>query len=575
MATQASERADLASSQPLQAHLQGLLLFRLLIAVFFLVLTILVQYRRAETLLAAELEPLYLFSAILFVYTIMAGLSLSYIRRLKAFAYQQLLFDVLAVTILIYLSGGVESIFSFLYLLVIIASAVLLFRPGSMLIASASSLCYGGLLDLQFFHWISPRYLTHTSGPSADSGTYFYAILMNISVFYLTAYVSGYLAEELARSKRRLEKQQEDLSRIEALHRNIVNSMTSGLLTLDDRGRIVYANPAAEAILGVSEGNLGGCDIRWFFSNVNEALREAAMDGVESGRYEVLYEGHGNTHSEPLWIGYTLSALNLASAGERLTGWVLIFKDLTKFKSLEEHAKRQEKLAFAGRVAAEIVHEIKNPLASMSGAVELLRSDLGESPLQVRLADIVSREIERVNHLVTNFLWLAKGAQKTRPCAVNLTEAVQEVLELVQTHEKYRPAHVIQRDFALAAQVWMDPDHFRQILFNILINGLEAMPDGGELSIATMRSQIGADGPLEVRLDISDTGAGIPPEAMEQIFEPFFTTKEKGTGLGLSIVYQLVDQAGGRISVQSHPEQGSTFSMFFPISCVLSLVKPD
>lgn len=558
--------------QSLPSRLQGLLLVRLLLAVLFLTLTVVIQVRKSGSFLAVQLEPLYLFCAILFAYTIVGALSLKRVKYLERFAYQQLFFDVAAVTTLIYLSGGVDSIFSFLYLPVIIAAALVLYRRGSLWVAAVASVAYGVLLDLQYFNWLQPLYLTPVLFPSTAIETYFYALLMNLVAFFLTAYVSGYLAEELEHSRSQVVRQRRDLSRIEALHQHIVSSMTSGLLTLDRSGLIIYANPEAERILALESGALTGRSIGDLFPDMGPVIRSATVAGSErSERHELLYRA---VDAEPTWLGYTLSALHMDPRAETPAGWIVIFQDLTQIKSMEEHLRRQEKMAFAGKVAAEIVHEIKNPLASMSGAVQLLRSDLVHDPVQIRLTGIVSREIERVNQLVTSFLWLAKGSQQVHPESTALNDTIQEVLDLMTTRDSFQSAHRLHCSFELEPLVWLDPDHFRQIIWNLMLNGLEAMPHGGDLTIRVLR--IAGDGqrPDEVRLDVQDQGPGIPVELEDRIFEPFFSTKEKGTGLGLSIVYQLVDQAGGRLAVDSTVGLGTTFSIFFPLDCVLPLVKP-
>ncbi len=561
-----------APIQPDRRKLQGLLLFRLVLAVVFLALTLIVQSRKADSLLAARLQPLYVFSAILFAYTIFASLALNQVHNLRGFAYQQLFFDVAAITVLIYLSGGVDSLFSFLYLPVITAAAILLYRRGSLMVASVAAVCYGLLLDLQYFGWIRPLYLTPGLSGSNDSAAYFYGLIMNWTVFFLTATVTGYLAEELLRSRRQVARQQEDLFRIEALHQNIVNSMTSGLLTLNRKGVIIFANPAAGQILGIDYRQLIGSPISAFFPNISQWI-DAPSKTPEPlpGRQEVLYSP---PDAAPIWLGYTISALRLEQATSPAAGWVLIFQDLTQLKQMERELRRQEKLAFAGRVAAEIVHEIKNPLASMSGAVELLANEDGDHLLRERLMSIVSREIDRVNQLVTNFLWLAKGTQTLKPGPVSLVETVEEVLEMVKTHESWHQGHRIDFQVKTAPLLWMDADHLRQIVWNLVINGLEAMADGGLLSVRIDTVQASDHAGVEALLIIRDQGTGVPPEQKDRIFEPFFTTKDKGTGLGLSIVYQLLRQAGARLQVHSVPGTGTTIETFFPITCILTLAKP-
>lgn len=553
----------------LKRRVQGLLLSRLLLALLFLGVTIAVQTRRDQELLSAHLQPLYILACILFVFTIIAAWSLSRVRDMRRFCYVQLVFDVGAVTFLIYLSGGLESPFSLFYMLVIIGAALLLNRRGSLFIASLSSLAYGLLLDLQYFGWVVPLQIVAQSTKWADSGTYFHSILMNLAGFYLVAYISGSLAEELQKSSRRERAQQRDLHQLELLHWNIVQSMNSGLMMIDQSGIIRFANLAAAEILEVGGAALEGSDIRGLFPALdvtdwsNLQRYEGGRDSSEIvTRREFSYR---TPTGDELCLGYTVSVLHKDREGR--LGWVLIFQDLTKLKAMQEHVKRLEKVALAGRIASEIAHEIKNPLAAMSGAVQMLRSELPLESVQAKLMGIVEREIQRINELVVDFLWLARGAK--RPEVVDdipLCSAIQETVALLQAEKRVGLAEKVTIQFDAAPTVAMDLQHFRQILWNLLLNGLEATVNGGALRIRVSENAGNGSPQKEARIDIQDTGCGIPPEYRDRVFEPFFTTKQGGTGLGLSIVYQLVENAGGRITLSHLEPQGTSFSLFFPLS---------
>lgn len=556
-----------AADASFKEKLKGLLFFRLLLAILFLFLTLIAQSGREGDLLSARLQPLYFFSCILFLFTIVAAFSLERVRRYRRFAYSQLLFDVTAVTVLIYLSGGLESLFSFLYMPVIISAALLLYRRGSIFIASLCSLSYGLLLDFQYFGWIAPLHVLTQTLQMKDSGAYFHTILMNIAGFYLVAYLSGYLAEELHKSSQQVRRQKMDFHQLEILHRNIVQSMSSGLLTIDPRGTILFSNHAARQILSLSETELEGrpftevfplLDPRAWRREIPPTQHTGSRDTME--RREVRYQ---KPMGEELCLGYTVSVLQKGE-GEA-SGWVFIFQDLTHLKAMEEHVQRVERLAFAGRIASEIAHEIKNPLAAMSGAVQMLGSGGDSDPLQSKLVNIVKREIDRINGLIKDFLWLAKGVHTTENLeSVSLCAVIQEILTLLRARDKISPAHRVHTLFESNPSCLVDSHHIRQILWNIILNALEAMPEGGDLTIGVSRCGARDSGKDEVRVEIRDTGEGIPPDIRDRVFEPFFTTKQKGTGLGLGIVYQLVEKAGGRIEISSHENAGTTFSLFFP-----------
>lgn len=561
------------SDPPLARKIKLHLLSRLLLGLFLLVLTVLAQTRHEWEFLSAHLQPLYFFSVVIFLFTIVAAFSLKYVQNLARFAYLQLFFDVEAVTVLIFLSGGVESLFSFLYMPVIISAALLLNRSGSLWIASLCSLSYGILLDCQYFGWIFPLQVIGGTPFYRDSGFYLQSLLMNIAAFYLVAYLSGYLAEELRKSSQLVREHKKDFQELEKLHRNIVQSITSGLLTVSPNGVIQFSNPACREILGLSENRLEGCDIHKVFPSMDASAlaKQESYSGKgalpNGNRNEIIYK---RPDGEDLLLGYTHSVLHEDDGNS--SGWIFIFQDLTRLKTMEEHMKRMERLAFAGNIAAEIAHEIKNPLASISGAVELVQDSVSQDNGLVRLFGIMQREVQRIDELVTDFLWLAKGArQSARKEAISIVDSLQEILSLLKNRKKFSASHRIETSFGIRPSIYIDPHHFRQIIWNLLINALEAMPDGGELSIH-LRVDEGSDG-RNLRIDIRDSGNGINEEIRAKVTEPFFSTKTSGTGLGLSIVYQLVENADGRIEVTHHKDSGTTFSLFFPIYAPFPLAK--
>jgi two-component system sensor histidine kinase PilS (NtrC family) len=558
---------------PQRRNLQGLLLFRLLMAIFFLILTLLVQSRDDADLLTSHLQPLYFFSCTLFAFTLFGALSLKHVRDLKRFAYLQLFFDVEAVTFLIFLSGGVDSLFSFLYMPVIISAALLLFRKGSLWIASICALSYGLLLDFQYFELIFPLQIITRTSRVLNSGAYLHSLLMNIAAFYLVAFLSGYLAESLQRSSEKIRQQKKDLHQLEKLHQNIVQSISSGLLTFDTTGRILFFNRSVQEILGLPPDRIAGRSLPEILPGLRTPSppQNSARSNSHHhlGRMEMSY---CRPSGEKLCLGYSISSLEETDG--KPCGWIVIFQDLTQLKTLENHMRYMEQLAFAGRMAAEIAHEIKNPLAAMSGAVQMLQNELDGNLFRSRLLDIVHREINRINELATDFLWLSKGVQKPeRRERVAVCNVVQEIIALLRAQGKAGSSHLIKYSHDCEPIVEMDPHQFRQILWNILENALEAMPEGGDLCVHVAFSG-GSDGNArEVRIDIEDNGPGMPEDVRNRIFEPFMTTKDKGMGLGLSIVYQLVKNAGGRIEVFQAAKGGAIFSIFFPVPPSLPLAK--
>ncbi|MDY0038982.1 MAG: ATP-binding protein [Desulforhabdus sp.] len=559
---------------PLTRKLKSLLLFRLLLGLLFLILTILVQSRHQWDFLAARLQPLYFFSIAIFLFTIVAAITLNRVQNLKRFAYLQLFFDVATVTTLIFLSGGVESIFSCLYMPVIISAALLLNRPGSLWTASMCSIAYGILLDLQYFKWIVPLEVVSGTSYVHDSGFYFHSLLMNIAAFYLVAYLSGYLAGELQKSSAVVKEQRKDLRELEALHRNTVRSINSGLLTIDRSGTILFSNPASLEILDLKHDQIEGRSIQELLPSFTPPIQPPVgschneKSSLTMNRMELF---HRRPDGKELCLGYTTSVLH--SDNGQASGWVFIFQDLTRLKAMEENMRRMERLAYVGNIAAEIAHEIKNPLASISGAVELVQDDLKDDPTQTRLFNIMLREIQRIDELVNNFLLLTRGARnRAEKSAVAVVDTIQDILALLRARRKISFSHEVTTSFEIRPHVLIDPNHFHQIIWNLVVNALAAMPAGGELFIRVVGVRRGSDAD-HFRIDVRDTGAGIAEEILEKMPEPFFTTKENGTGLGLSVVYQLVENSGGSIEVSRPNGAGTTFSLFFPHHLPFPLAK--
>jgi two-component system sensor histidine kinase PilS (NtrC family) len=559
----------------MRRKLQGVLLFRLLLAVLFLVITYYVQSRRAEDLLSAQIRPLYYFSLILFFFTIIAALSLNRVRHFKRFAIFQLLFDVEAVTFLIYLSGGVESIFSFLYMPAIVSGAILLDRRGSLLAATACALSYGSLLDLQYFGWLSPMQVFRPSFQSRDIGAYFYSILMNIAAFFLTAYLSGYLAEQLRRSGLQVRKHEKDYQRLEFLHRNIIQSLNSGLLMIAPDGRVLFSNDAAQKILALGPDQIDEQPVNGILPTLDILTWPGDAATALQGTPSILERGetvYRRPDGEELCLGYNVSLLKKEGACN--LGWVFIFQDLTRQKAMEKHLNRMQRMVFAGKLAAEIAHEVRNPLAAISGAAEMLQTEMAQQPFHAKLMNIVSREVQRIDDLITDFMWLARDSQKPeRMREISVCDMIDEVLSQLKAMGKLVNGHQLEKQFEAMPVFSMDPQQLRQLLLYVMTNALEAMPAGGTLTVRVASSSREDFPHLKTVIEIVDTGSGIPDQNRERVFEPFFTTKKDGTGLGLSIVYQMMENMEGRIELHSDGQSGTSASLFFPFDPAFPLAK--
>jgi two-component system sensor histidine kinase PilS (NtrC family) len=560
---------DSTESKELLGKIKWLMLLRLLFATFLLVATVVVQARAYPTFFNTSLLSLYILTGVIYFLTLCYALLLNRIRKYILLAYVQLFFDVLFVTALIYVTGGIESIFSFMYILTIINGSIMIYRRGGLLIASASSICYGSLLDLQYFNIIHPFYTRATGLMTYSIGYYFYTLLMNIAAFYVVAMLSSYLAEELRRSSVKLKAKQYDLDQLELLHRNIVQSMSTGLITLNNRLEITYGNPAAEVICGLGYNELEGSYIGDIFPKIIQHLTLSAESG---GKIDMTHRQKGididfeRQDGVKLHLGFSKSILRDPDGDEM--GLILIFQDLTEFRQMQEQVRRMDRLAVAGELAAGIAHEIKNPLASLSGSIQMLRDEVDFGPMQQRLMDITMREAERLNGLVNEFLLFSRP-EKAVDQSVEVNEVIKDTLEMLKNSpELSRPIRI---EKSLTDNLWVhiDAQRLQQVIWNLVLNAVQEMTNSGRLTIATAIRTNRSGAEIERKLaeiSIADTGPGILPENQGKVFDPFFTTKDQGTGLGLTIVHRIVEDYDGEIFMESDGRSGTIFTLHFPLA---------
>ena len=563
------EQDSTERNKELLGRIKWLMVLRLLFATFLLVATVVVQARAYPSFSNTSLASLYILTGVIYFLTLCYALLLDRIEKYTLFAYVQLVFDVLFVTALIYVTGGIENIFSFMYILTIINAAIMLYRRGGLLIASASSIGYGSLLDLQYFGIIHPYYTRASELMTYTIGYYFYTLLMNIAAFYLVAFLSSYLAEELRRSGVKLKAKQYDLDQLELLNRNIVQSINTGLMTLNNQLEISYINPAAEQISGFGYGDLEGIHIGDIFPQIVPYLSISDKKGGHDGMpqpQKAIDVDFDRRDGIRLQLGFSQSLLKDPGGDE--IGLILIFQDLTEFRQMQDQVRRMDRLAVAGELAAGIAHEIKNPLASLSGSIQMLRDEVDFGPMQQRLMDITMREAERLNALVNEFLLFSRP-EKAVDRSVEVNEVIEDTLEMLKNSpELSRPVRI---EKTLSKNLWVhiDSQRLQQVIWNLVLNAVQEMRNSGRLSVATtIRTKRGSGDAQEklAEISISDTGPGILPENQGKVFDPFFTTKDQGTGLGLTIVHRIVENYDGKIFLNSDGNSGTTFTLHFPLA---------
>lgn len=474
----------------------------------------------------------------LYVLTIIYSLLLGKIKNLVAFAYTQLLLDVIFEIMLIYITGGIESWFSFTLILTIISASIILNKRAGYITATCSSILYGVLINLQFY-----SLLPLTNADITEEKDYLYNIFVHIISFYLVAYLSGYLSSRLEKTVKKLEKKDIDLRDLEFFNREVVESLPSGLFTTDTAGNVLVFNRAAEKITGIKKSSVIGHRIDTVLPFFRFPFSEGRKEDI------IIADGVQKV------IGINISTLK--GIDENFRGYIGIFQDLTQIKRLETEMKQKEKMATIGELSSNIAHEIRNPLASLKGSIEMLKEDTVGEGYKKKLMEIALKEMERLNLIITDFLTYSRPTPPEFK-RFELHSMLDETIELLKNVEQNKGDVSIRKNYSGTLEVNADPQKMRQVFWNFGINAIEAMPEGGELIISTRNTD------RVVGITFKDFGVGIDGKDVERIFYPFFTTKEHGTGLGLSIAYRIIEEHKGSINVNSSPGVGTTFEIILP-----------
>jgi len=474
----------------------------------------------------------------------------------------QLAGDVLVVSAFIYFTGGITSYFSSLYALGIVAAATMQFRRGGMLVAVLSAVLYGGVVLAQYLTaagLLQDPWLRSPALPQLSVAGYTY--LLNTFGFFAVALLSGSLAEGVRSAGARLVQASSRIADLQALNQHVIDSLPSGLATTDSAGRVVTFNRAAEIITGRPFASVIGRPVGEVLQLSSQTVDELTADlGGSRGR---RMEGQYLRNGQPMEIG--LSAANLETPGGR-AGYLFTFQDVTEYKKLERDARMQQRLAAVGEMAAGIAHEIRNPLASMSGSIQILRQELPLSAEQEQLMDIVLRESERLNTTIGSFLAYARP-QKFSIARFDIRRALNDAALLLRNSAEVHEGHVIDVDVP-DTELWYEADEgqIKQIVWNLATNGLRAMPEGGRLHLGVSHDR-GVHG---VVITVRDEGVGIPSEDLDGLFQPFHGRFIKGSGLGLAIVHRIVTDYNGEIQVSSQPGRGTTVAVHLPARAVVT-----
>ncbi len=552
-------------------NVKDLMLCRLIILTLLLAITFLFQFSKKQYFFIPLTNSFYYFLSFFYLVTIFYAIFLKKVKDLRRFIFLQTVIDHLFITGLIYFTGGKESFFPITYIFSIIGSSFIFYRRGAFFSASLSTFLYGLILVLQLYRWINPL------GRPAfyDPSQIFYSLILYMATFYIVAFLSSIISEELKKKKGELIQKQFDYKQLEAFNRNIIQSLDSGLMTINLSGKINFLNRTAEKILNRNNDQLKDVSIYDLFPKIDEAIneveRKSSDPSPEYQRYQTLLSNDGGRE---IYLGFSMSPLTDADGS--LIGHTLIFQDITKFKEMEDQMKRLDKMGAIGLLAAGMAHEIRNPLASLSGSIQMLKADLRLKRHQQKLMEIILRESERLNALITDFLLFATPPQITKK-PYEIQKVIEETIDLLVHSPSFHEGITIHRPTSSKKiQAMIDVHQMKQVFWNLLINSVQALSDGGDIRI-DLEQQNGTSNDIRfplpyakqkgkqwVKISIFDSGNGISAQEKEKIFEPFFTTKETGTGLGLSIVHKIIENHNGVIKVDSEVGKGSTFTIFLP-----------
>jgi two-component system sensor histidine kinase PilS (NtrC family) len=463
-------------------------------------------------------------------------------------------------------TGGIASNFSSLYLLPIIAASMIRSRRVALQVAALSAFLYLGLVSTQYLELDMPQIVRRFS-PAVELptlGVARYTVAINLSGFFAVALLAGSLAESLRSAGARLEYASHEIRDLRKFNEYVINSLLSGLMTTDADRRILTFNRAASVILGIPSGQAlrrDAIDVLQLPPDVQPRL-----EGPSDGRSLRIDWHHKTAEGRTIDLGLTASPLIFPDGR---TGYLFTFQDVTDVRRIEREGRLKQRLAAVGEMAAGIAHEIRNPLASMSGSIQVLRQELSLSDEQAQLMDIVLRESERLNDTIKSFLAYARP-QRSALARLDIRKVVQDAAALLRNNADVREDHTIDVDVP-GDPVWCEADEnqMRQIVWNLATNGLRAMGQGGRLLLTVATANDGSGATL---LTVQDEGCGIRPEDLDLIFQPFHSSFEKGTGLGLSIVHRVVTDYNGTIDVSSRVGVGTVVTVRLPMRGAITVI---
>jgi two-component system, NtrC family, sensor histidine kinase PilS len=538
-------------AEELRRRITYLMLFRVVLITLVLGATTLLSWMSQGSITSGHSVAINGIIATTYLLTIVYALALRRGLESPRLADLQLAIDLVIASVLIHATGGAESAYTFFFPLAIIGAATVRYRRGAIAVAAAGGLLFLAVSVLGWWEVIPALRGQPFRPGDLTSIELARAVALNLAAIVGVGFLAVNLGGQLERTSATLESQRSAAADLLTLHGDIVRSLTSGLITVGCDDVVLTANRAACEILGVTAVDAVGAPLADVLPGLEAPLSTIAPNGALQ-RAELHVERGGRE----LMLGASVSPLT--NHRHETLGRVVHFQDLTELKQMEEHMKQAERLAVIGSLAAGVAHEIRNPLASISGSIELLRKAPQADDDSRSLMEIVTREIDRLNGLISELLDYT-NPRPLKPAQFDLAELVRDTLRVFGQDRGFSSVEVSLQEEDGSVELSADPEKIRQVLWNLLRNAAEAASQGG--GHVTVRLRGREEG---VELEIADDGPGIPKENLGRVFDPFFTSKSSGSGLGLATVHNVVAGHGGRIRVESEPGQGAKFVTYLP-----------
>jgi len=535
---------------------RNLLLIRTGITFALLASVVSVQIRSPELLLTGGFQLLYFAVLLSYGWLLLRYAAWGSVDLPTYAVFLQAAADVAFISIIVFATGLYESVFSFMFVIVILLGSLERYLRGAVGWALLSSAAYTVLVYLQMRGILLPPGF---EAVSLSFPRFVRSAVTNSTAFILTGVLSGFLGEEIRKGKEKVRDRDDVIRKLESFHKDVIDNIPSGLLTIDMQGRVNMMNDTACAILGTTREDTVGKPMGQVLAGIEGWEARESREGRGDSRIPRAEIRFMRADGAELFLGFSTSPMKDAEG--RPIGRVVIFQDLTPIRQMEERIRIADRLAGVGELAAGLAHEIRNPLASIAGSSQLLRESASSSAESATLLEIIWRESQRLNGLITDFLAYT-GPSQRNTARLDVAALLREVAEAVRAGEAREKGVTVELAPLKTLMVEGDGEQLKQVAWNLVRNAVQAAPAGEKVTIDGFE-QI-RHGSRYVVAMVVDSGAGIAPGIIEKIFNPFFTTKEGGTGLGLSISQRIVHQHKGFIEVRPAPGRGCAFSVFLP-----------